>query len=177
MTFPAVRAALLSYGDVFTETPLESPIGSLYRLYIGIADGMSVARLWARRYSKCRQHHRGGGLEDHCRRLVSISALYWIHRGYVRCAGALRGVPARPYPPDGHAVGNADRKASFSAAWSALLGNGDDFTETAASKILGVGWCFFVLVVTATYSTLACRNRCSRGTGWRHAMAVAEALQ
>ena len=27
-------------------------VSALYRLYLGIADGMSIARVWARRYSK-----------------------------------------------------------------------------------------------------------------------------
>ena len=30
----------------------EDPVEALYRLYLGIADGMSIARVWTRRYSK-----------------------------------------------------------------------------------------------------------------------------
>ena len=51
----------------------------LYRLYIGIADGMSVARVWACRYSKM---------------TASPRRSFWV--------------PTRPYPRNGHAVGDAE---------------------------------------------------------------------
>ena len=52
---------------------------ALYRLYIGIADGMSVARVWACRYSKI---------------AASEGRSFWV--------------PARPYPRNGHAAGDAE---------------------------------------------------------------------
>ena len=36
-----------------------------YRLYLGIADGMSIARAWARRYSKRRGGHFGVPARPH----------------------------------------------------------------------------------------------------------------
>ena len=43
---------------------------------------------------------------------------------------------------------------TVTAAWGALLGNGDDCctATAAAARILGVGWLFFILVITNTYT-------------------------
>ena len=53
------------------------PVAALYRLYIGIADGTSIARVWARRYSNW-PPRRGGQFEHrhaHTRAMDMLSAM------------------------------------------------------------------------------------------------------
>ena len=82
-----------------------APSTSLYRLYLGIADGMSVAWVWACRYSKCRRCRARADIEPPVLAVVQGRQERHISYGILVMAVVQGGQerPVLPLPASGQA--------------------------------------------------------------------------